>query len=93
MGLACSVPGGTGFKGLKFIASAATTGGVIAGLQPTADGQLSTRFENAAKGAVEKTVLTVMGGAIIKGVGQPLLKLYDTRKVLKFKPDEALAHL
>jgi hypothetical protein len=97
------VPAGAGVRGWRLAASSAAAGGFIGGLQPTDDGLLSTRFQNAGIGAVVGGIAGPLTGKAIDGVKGGMLKLFDVRKTsrfnfmanelnYKFKPNESLAH-
>ncbi|MGD0465682.1 MAG: hypothetical protein ABSA84_03195 [Gammaproteobacteria bacterium] len=74
------VPAGAGVRGWRLAASSAAAGGFIGGLQPTDDGLLSTRFQNAGIGAVVGGIVGPLTGKAIDGVKGGMLKLFDVRK-------------
>ncbi|MGD0466191.1 MAG: polymorphic toxin type 28 domain-containing protein [Gammaproteobacteria bacterium] len=85
------VPAGAGVRGWRLAASSAAAGGFIGGLQPTDDGLLSTRFQNAGIGAVVGGIAGPLTGKAIDGVKGGMLKLFDVRKASSLnKPINAL---
>ena len=85
------VPAGAGLRGWRLAASSAAAGGFIGGLQPTDDGLLFTRFQNAGIGAVVGGIAGPLTGKAIDGVKGGMLKLFDVRKASSLnKPINAL---
>lgn len=71
-----AVPGGAGVRGAKLIASAAASGGVLGGLQPTKDGTLKSRLRNAATGAAEGAV----GATVLNKAAKVVSPLFNKTK-------------
>jgi hypothetical protein len=68
MGMMLAIPGGSGLRGLRFMAGAGFGGAIISGIQPTEDGSLVSRGKNATWGAAEGISGAYVFGQTAKGV-------------------------
>ncbi len=84
MGLMMAIPGGSGLRGAKLVAASFGTGAALGAIEPTIDGQLLTRLQNATtSGALTATGVYFIGKActVAAPLKNEMLNLYNATKV------------